>query len=206
MNTLNKLSELFSQFPGIGERQAKRFVYFLLSKNPTYAAELARLISGVKESISICETCFRFFPKEVRSALKCNICSDKNRDRGTLAIVSYDNDLESIEKTGSFLGNYFVLGGIVPILEKNPERRVRAGELLKEIERRANEGGLIEIVLAMSFNSDGENTVIYLREILAPLEKKHQFKITNLGRGLSLGTELEYSDSETLKSALKNRT
>jgi recombinational DNA repair protein RecR len=30
MNRKEKLEELFKEFPGIGPRQAKRFVYFLL--------------------------------------------------------------------------------------------------------------------------------------------------------------------------------
>ena len=35
--------------------------------------------------------------------------------------------------------------------------------------------------------------------------EKFNIKISSLGRGLSTGTELEYSDNETLKNALKNR-
>jgi recombinational DNA repair protein RecR len=30
-------------------------------------------------------------------------------------------------------------------------------------------------------------------------------RITTLGRGLSTGTELEYSDADTIKSAMMNR-
>ena len=36
MDTIEKLTEVFKEFPGIGERQAKRFVYFLMSRNSAY--------------------------------------------------------------------------------------------------------------------------------------------------------------------------
>jgi recombination protein RecR len=98
-----------------------------------------------------------------------------------------------------------VLGGTVPILEKEPERKVRSRELLKTVEKRAKEEGLKEVILAISFNSEGENTAQYIKDILSPLCEKYSLKITLLGRGLSTGTELEYSDSETIKNALKNR-
>jgi recombination protein RecR len=205
MNALNKLSELFSEFPGIGPRQAKRFVYFLLSKNPAYTAELIRHMENIKKDVIACESCFRFFSKDTSGSHICQICRDVKRDKSALAIVSYDADLESIEKAKSFSGNYFVLGGTVPILEKEPERKVRSRELLKTVEKRAKEEGLKEVILAISFNSEGENTAQYIKDILSPLCEKYSLKITLLGRGLSTGTELEYSDSETIKNALKNR-
>ncbi|MEK9185117.1 MAG: toprim domain-containing protein, partial [Patescibacteria group bacterium] len=118
-------------------------------------------------------------------------------------IVSRDVDLEIIEKSHSFNGKYFVLGGTVPILDKNPETRIRSRELLKRIE--VLDGTLKEIILALNANSEGENTTDYLKSILSPVVTKHSIKISILGRGLSTGTELEYSDSDTIKNALKNR-
>jgi len=209
MNALHKLAEHFCEFPGIGPRQAMRFVYFLLTKNPTYLESLARLITNIKKEMLVCESCFRFFPRDNAASEKCLICRDKNRDHSALAVVCYDVDLENVEKTHSFNGNYFVLGGSVPILENEPEKKVRSRELLKTVERRSKETGekdnLKEIILAMSFNSLGENTANYVKDLLSPLAEKYSLKITTLGRGLSVGTELEYSDSETLKNALKNR-
>ena len=205
MNALNKLSELFSEFPGIGPRQARRFVYFLLTRNPAYLAELVRHIENIKKEVINCESCFRFYAKDSNVSNKCQICRDPKRDRAALAIVSYDADLENIEKTKSFNGNYFVLGGTVPILEKEPEKKIRSKELLKTVEKYAKENDLKEIILAISFNSEGENTANYVKDILSPLAEKYLIKIANLGRGLSTGTELEYSDSETIKNALKNR-
>lgn len=205
MNSLHKLTELFSEFPGIGPRQAKRFVYFLLSKNPAYTAELIRHMENIKKDIATCDSCFRFFTKDSSGSPTCQICRDPKRDRTALAVVSFDADLDSIEKTKTFNGNYFVLGGTVPILEKEPDRKVRSRELLKTVEKRVKESGLKEIILAISFNSEGENTANYVKDVLSPLSTKNSLKITMLGRGLSTGTELEYSDSETIKNALKNR-
>jgi recombination protein RecR len=90
----------------------------------------------------------------------------------------------------------------VPILEPSPESKIRIKELLSMIETR---GDLREIVLAVNANPEGENTGDYVKKMLAPLALKHNIKISMLGRGLSTGTELEYSDAETLKNALKNR-
>ena len=119
-------------------------------------------------------------------------------------IVSHDVDFENIEKTHFYNGYYFILGGTVPILEKNPDKRIRQKELVENIERKIS-NGLSEIILALSYNPEGENTLTYLEQILKPITDKNNIKISTLGRGLSTGTELEYSDSDTIKNALKNR-
>ena len=82
----------------------------------------------------------------------------------------------------------------------------RIKELEKSIEKRSKEDNLKEIIIALSLNPQGEHTDMYLREILSPIEKKYNLRIVSLGRGLSTGTELEYSDNETIKNALKNRS
>ncbi len=126
-------------------------------------------------------------------------------------LVSHDVDFENIEKTHFYNGYYFVLGGAVPILEKNPEKRIRQKELLEIVEKKIK-NGLSEIIIALNYNPEGENTLTYLQEILKPLTQPSSakatagaVKISTLGRGLSTGTELEYSDSDTIKNALKNR-
>lgn len=204
MNSTEKLIELFKEFPGIGPRQAKRFVYYLLTRPNGYASELSKLISEVKSNVTSCTNCFRFFTKNGSNGNTCPICSDVARDKKTLMIVSHDVDFENIEKTHSYNGYYFILGGTIPILEKNPERRIRQAELLSNVEKKIKEG-LSEIIIALSYNPEGENTLSYLGQILRPTAEKNKIKISTLGRGLSTGTELEYSDSDTIKNALKNR-
>jgi recombination protein RecR len=202
MDKTQRLIELFKEFPGIGPRQAKRFVYFLLNRNQGYAGELSRLIGEVRSSVHACDTCFRFFPNT--QSKTCPTCLDDKRDKASLMLVSHDVDFENVEKTKFYNGYYFILGGTIPILEKNPEKRIRQRELLESVDRRGK-SGLSEIIIALNYNPEGENTLSYLREVLTPLTEKYGIKISTLGRGLSTGTELEYSDSETIKNALKNR-
>ena len=204
MDSTDKLIELFKEFPGIGPRQAKRFVYFLLTRPNGYSSELSKLIGEIKSHVVCCDGCFRFFARNGNSVSTCPICADKNRDSKTLMIVSHDVDFENVERTGSFGGYYFILGGTVPILEKEPTKRIRQKELLEIVERKIK-SGLQEIIMALNYNPEGENTLTYLSQILRPLAEKHNIKISTLGRGLSTGTELEYSDSDTIKNALKNR-
>ncbi|MBM2818220.1 MAG: Recombination protein RecR [Parcubacteria group bacterium] len=209
MDKINRLSHLFSEFPGIGPRQAKRFVYFLLARNPEFLNEMTELISNLKKEIKSCEDCSRFFQKGASTSTLCEICGDKNRDKSKLMIVSRDIDLETVEKSGSYNGTYFVLGGSIPILDKNPENKIRLKQLINFIgNRTAEDEGkekISEIILGLNANPAGEHTAEFLKNILSSLALKHGVKISTLGRGLSTGTELEYSDTETIKNALKNR-
>lgn len=205
MNALQKLAELFSQFPGIGPRQANRFVYFLLTRNHYFLDDLAHLISTLKKNVLSCTSCYRFFTPNGKSTPLCSVCSNPNRLDDTLMIIEKDIDFENIERGGVYTGKYFILGGSVPILEKEPSKKVRGKELLSSVEKRTKDKELKEIILAFSVTPAGENTAQYIHELLSPIIEKHKIKISTLGRGLSTGTELEYPDLETIKNALKNR-
>jgi recombination protein RecR len=204
MDSIDKLAEIFKSFPGIGPRQAKRFVYFLLTRNKSYIKEFTTLIEELQKEIQTCQECYRYFNKGHQPSLLCNVCHNKNRDLDSLMIVARDIDLENIEKSHSFNGKYFVLGGTVPILDKNPEQRIRLRELLSTIENKAK-NYLKEIILGFSINPESEYTADFIIQSIKPLITKYNLKISHLGRGLSTGTELEYSDADTIKNALKNR-
>jgi len=203
MDSIHKLTEYFRDFPGIGPRQAKRFVYFLLTKNPSYLNEISRLISDIKKNIKVCSLCFRFFQDEKTDEKNdvCNICSDKNRNHESLMIVARDVDFESIEKSRVYSGLYFILGGTIPILEKEPEKKVR----LEELKDRINKNNLKEVILSLNMTPDGENTADYIKQFIKQYFPNSNIKISLLGRGLSTGSEIEYADVETIKSALENR-
>ncbi len=205
MNSIEKLIQIFSQFPGIGPRQARRFVYYLLTRADSTLGDLSQNIKDLKNDVVMCADCRRFFEKRNEKTTLCKICSDQTRDYSTLMLVQRDVDLESVEKNGGFNGTYFVLGGSVPILEKEPEKRVRTKELKTFVERKIKEG-LKEIILGVNWNPEGENTGDYVAKIIESLTTKHKIKISHLGKGLSMGTELEYADSDTLKNALRNRS
>lgn len=199
MDPISKLTEYFKEFPGIGPRQAKRFVYFLLTKNPSYLEEISRLILSIKKSIRVCPSCFRFYQDENRSL--CSICTNQNRDQNQLMIVSRDIDFEAIEKSKFYNGYYFILGGTIPILDKEPEKRVRLNELFN----RLNNSSFGEIILSLNANAEGEHTADFIKDYLKNKFPDRNLTISVLGRGLSTGTELEYSDADTIKNALKNR-
>ena len=134
----------------------------------------------------------------------CDVCLNPSTDMSALMVVEKDADYDNIKKSGIYSGRYFILGGLVPIVEKETRKRIRVQELENAIKAQATQG-LKEVVLALSLSPHGEHTDSYLRELLSPLTEKLDLTITSLGRGLSTGTELEYSDSDTIKNALRNR-
>lgn len=203
MDSLRRLEEIFARFPGIGPRQARRFVYHLLNKSPATIKEFVDLVQEVKKTTAECTRCHRFFiGKNLIASLLCSVCSDESRDQTTLMVVARDSDFETVEKSGAYKGLYFILGGTVPILDSEPEKRIRLNALLKRIA--ADKPA--EVILSLNATPDGENTTDILKEALysskAELSKS---KVTILGRGLSTGAELEYVDSDTIKNALQNR-
>jgi recombination protein RecR len=119
-------------------------------------------------------------------------------------IVAKDVDLDAVEKSRVYDGLYFVLGGSIPLFDQEPEEKIRSKELLQSIESRAK-SGLKEIILALSLNAEGEHTRELIESLLSPTVKKLGIDMYTLGRGLSTGTELEYSDSETIKNALLSK-
>lgn len=204
MTELEKLTELFKQFPGIGERQAKRFVYFLLRKSPRYREELSDAIKTITSNIRQCPESFQYFSPKMKDQVLSPILLDTSRDKGKLVIVERDSDLEAIERSGAYDGHYFVLGGSIPILEKEPNKAVRLHELLEQISKRVQQKSLREIILAFSLTPQGEHTEDIVKQSLLQMLGS-EIKISTLGRGLSTGSELEYTDKATLGNAFENR-
>ena len=199
-----KLIAFFEKFPGIGPRQARRFVYFLAEESPVDIENFALLIGRFKNEVSRCKNCFRVFSAkggEGRSDL-CGVCANPSRDKSKVLIVEKDIDVENIERSGVYGGIYYVLGGLLSPLRPENQERLRLRELFNKIER---SGEISEIVLALSATTEGDMTARCVERILEPFTKKGKIKISRLGRGLSTGTELEYSDRDTLRSAFENR-
>ncbi len=202
MTSLERLIKYFEQFPGIGSRQAKRFAFHLLTEPEENVRELSQLILEIKSNVGECSSCFRFFSRNGQGNL-CSVCSNPLRDRTKLLVVERDSDVDALERSRTYEGLYFVLGGTVPLLETS-DKKIRGGALKHTVETRTPEG-LSEIILGFSVNPDGENTVRYVQTLLREHIDIHSLTITILGRGLSTGSELEYADPETIKSALQNR-
>ncbi len=202
MNSIETLAEIFAHFPGIGPRQAKRFVYYLLSRDKSTTQAFVDAVERLKAETLQCTECKRYFPSTSSGQARknvCNICSDGHRDSTLLMLVPRDADFDAVEKSGGYKGYYFILGGSLPILEKEPEKRIR----IKNLELRIKKDTKIkEIILAMNANAEGENTAIFIKEKF----KETGILFSELGRGLSTGSELEYVDPDTLKNALLHRT
>ncbi len=204
MNPIERLTEHFEKFPGIGPRQARRFVQYLLAESPSYRTNLAESIRVLGSQTSQCKRCFRWFVKNPEKQNFCTICANTNRDQQTLFIVEKDADIDNVERSG-FKGLYFVLGGTIPLASEEPERFVRVRELLNRVETDASESTFKEVILGLSATTEGDHTRLILQEKLLPIAEGLRFKISSLGRGLSTGSELEYADPDTIESALKSR-
>ena len=206
MNHYEKLTHYFEQFPGTGFRQARRFVDHLLISSPDDIKELANLILSIKTAVATCNDCFRFYALNNNNDSRCSFCSrPEDRDQAKLMVLERDSDLKAVEKAADYNGLYFVLGGTVPLFnEKKKTDILRGGALKKLVTERAGKE-LKEIILAFSVNPDGENTARYVISLIRDLTDKHKITVTVLGRGMSTGSELEYADPETIKSALAGR-
>ncbi|PIR83369.1 recombination protein RecR [Candidatus Kaiserbacteria bacterium CG10_big_fil_rev_8_21_14_0_10_56_12] len=207
MDKIDELATALARLPGIGPRQAKRFVFHLLSVPSAERSRLAALIADLGARVHQCPDCRRFYnpasPRLRRAggtdSEVCNYCSDSRRDDGLLLLVEKDQDLAAIERAGTYKGRYFVLGGVLTLTGKGG---IREKELIAILEKRIR-NGLKEVVLALSATSEGEHTTDHIRLMLAPY--RDLIKTSLLGRGLATGSELEYSDAETLRAALSNR-
>ena len=206
MDKIDELASALARLPGIGPRQGKRFVYFLLMMPTSERTKLAELIATLGKDVHQCSDCLRYFNGSTKAL--CNYCADTTRDDSILMLVEKDQDLAAIERAGTYKGRYFVLGGVLTLSGKGA---VREKELLRRVEKHiksmpakgASASGGKEIVLALSATSEGEHTADHVRGLLSPY--RDSIKISTLGRGLATGSELEYSDAETLRAALAGR-
>ena len=196
MDRIEELAQAFSRFPGIGPRQAKRFVFYLLSTLPAERSRLSELVSALGVDTRQCPDCMRY---ATGAGPICAYCADRSRDDSLLMLIEKDQDIAAVERAGNYKGRYFVLGGVLTLSGKGT---IREKELVKAVERRMKKD-LKEIVFALSATSEGEHTADRIREVLSPY--RDNVRLSTLGRGLATGSELEYSDAETLRAALLNR-
>lgn len=190
---LLKLIEEFQKFPGVGPKSAQRMAFHLLNQDMKQIEELSKIILDAKTQIKKCSVCQNLSAND-----PCEICSNSSRDVKTICVVSEPKDLVAIERTNEFKGLYHVLGGLI-----SPIDGIGPSELtIKELLDRASKSNLNEIIIAFDTSTEGEATTLYLHRILSPIVKK----ITRLGFGLPVGTELEYADELTISRALESRT
>lgn len=202
---IQNLVGLFTKLPGIGTRQASRFVFYILKQNGNYLSELITALKEVQEKVGFCRQCFRSMEKATGSAL-CSFCASGKREPEIIAVVEKESDLQNLEKTGAYQGLYHVLGGVISPLDQDSPKKVHLKELYGRVRVRLDEAKKCEVILATNPTAEGDTTALYIERILAPLgEEFPGLAISRLGRGLSLGSELEHVDEITLKNALTNR-
>ncbi len=202
---MDYLIELFKKFPGIGPRQAKRFVSFIMHTSPSYRKELMSALAEVHTHVEICSLCNRRYianQAKIDGVVSvCSICR-KQRDTKTLLIVAHDSDVDVFEKLLTHTGNYYVLGRYIPLFAEVITEHIDLKKIYDRIDTLI-EKGLIEVILATNATADGDYTARILREYI---QKKYEaLTVSTLGRGLSTGGELEYADSETLREAMRFR-
>lgn len=204
MNPIDRLTQAFERFPGIGPRQARRFVQFLLVQPGAFRAALAQDLGKLGANTFQCRECFRWSVKNGDDTGLCNICGNSKRDKGILFVVEKDADIDNVERSG-FKGIYFVLGGTVPLAAEEPEKHIRLRELVARVERDGGDLVLTELILGLSATTEGDHTRQLLSEKLRPMSQGFNFRLSSLGRGLSTGSEIEYADPDTIASALSSR-
>lgn len=205
MTPFEQLAQLFSKFPGIGRRQAKRFAYFVVQSNPDFVQNLNDLITETRKSVKLCPISFQYFTTNDPSITISPIIRDPNRDPGSIIIVEKDQDIESFEKSKLYNGHYFVLGNLHALLDSEFSDNYRMKVLTAIINDRGSKGELHEIIFALPASPDGDRISETVKQKIAPLQEQFNITISQLGRGFSTGAEVEYADSETLSSALENR-
>jgi recombination protein RecR len=182
----------FASLPGIGRKTAFRLVMNLLRRDTESVKKFGESIIRLHEEIHYCRNCNNISDTEV-----CSICSDKKRDRTTLCVVENIQDVMAIENTRQYNGLYHVLGGII-----SPIDGIGPSDLkIDSLEEKTRNGGINEIIFALSTTMEGDTTNYYLYKRL----HKYNVSITTLARGVAVGDELEYTDEITLGRAINNR-
>lgn len=199
---IQELMDDFIHFPGIGPKQAARFVFYLLKEDKTRVQNLAEKIKRLHEEIGFCKQCFATVALgENKSGGLCRYCADPKRDSRIIMVVEKEADLQNIEKTHSFNGLYHVLNGTISPLDSSGPEKLHIKELLARVKKMIADKKPVEMILGTNPTAEGDTTALYLERTFSPLK----IKITRLGRGLTTGSELEYSDPETIKNAFVNR-
>ena len=189
----NAVTEL-SRLPGIGRKTALRLSLHLLRADESVGVALGEAIINMRKGVRYCQVCHNISEVEV-----CPICSDPRRDHRTVCVVESVKDVMSFENTGQYSGLYHVLGGIIAPMDGIGPEQLEIESLVKRVEA----GEVDEVILALSATMEGETTNFYIYRRLAPFT---DVKITQLARGVSVGTEIEYTDEITLGRSLLNRT
>ena len=183
------LIDELGRLPGVGPKSAQRIAFYLLKLPKGDAQQLAAAIVEVKERIGFCDICWNISESE-----RCSLCTDPQRQTGSLCVVEEPKDVIALERAG-FRGRYHVLQGALNPMEGIGPEQLRIRELMSRI----SDEEVQELILCTNPNIEGEATAMYLSRQLQPLG----IKVTRIASGLPVGGDLEYADELTLGRALE---
>ncbi|MFA6436686.1 MAG: recombination mediator RecR [Candidatus Paceibacterota bacterium] len=199
---IKNLIRIFADLPGVGERAATRYVFYFLKKPKKDIDEFIENLDRLKKEIALCSKCYNIAQiSSKNSSNLCVICQDKERRKEQICLVEKISDIDRIESMHFYNGVYHVLTGLInPVKGITPQKLTfnRLVSRLKEFKRQEKTP---ELIMALNPTREGDLTVNYTKEILAPLK----IKITRLARGIPTGGELQYADEDTLKESFTQR-
>ncbi len=187
---LAQLIHHLSRLPGIGSRSATRLAYHIV-RDESIARDLADALVAVDEQVGRCSICCN-----ISASDPCELCADPRRDKSIICAVERTQDLQALLRAGDFRGSYHVLEGALSPLDGVGPDELRISELLARIEE-----GVEEVILATNATVAGDATALYLSRLLKPLG----IRVSRIARGVSVGAELEYTDTSTLQRAIEER-
>ena len=191
--SLDNLIDHFAALPGIGKKSAQRLAFYVLSLPDTEAQSFADSISRAKREVKKCRRCRNYTDQEI-----CSICGSERRDRNTICVVSDPKDVLSIERAREYNGLYHVLHGAI-----SPMNHIGPDDIgVKELLHRIAEEDIDEVIMATNPDTEGEATAMYISRLIKPFG----VKVTRLAYGISVGSNLEFTDDATLCRALEGRT
>ena len=189
---LQELTDQFARLPGIGGKTAQRLAFHMLSLPYDEAQSFADAILKAKKEVHTCPVCQNLTDREI-----CPICSDENREKGTICVVAEPKDVIALERSREFRGCYHVLHGVISPLNHVTQNDIRIRELLL----RVGNGDVNEVIMATNPDTEGEATAMYISRLLRPME----VRVTRLAYGVPVGGQLEFTDEVTLSRALEGR-
>lgn len=191
IDSLQRLCAQLEKLPGIGKKSAQRLAYHILAQPKDETDALAQAILSAREQVRRCQVCGNYADEEL-----CPICNDARRDRGLIMVVRDPRDVAAIERTRDYHGLYHVLHGVISPMEGIGPDDIAIQPLLGRL------ANAEEIILATNPDIEGEATAAYIARLLKPFG----LKVTRIGSGMPVGSDLEYTDEMTLSRALRGRT
>ena len=192
ISQIDDLIALLGRLPGVGPRSARRMALGLLQRKTDLLDPLSVTLARVARDVEACQTC-----GNLDVGPTCRICRSDSRDRATLCLVEQVADVWALERARTFKGLYHILGGRLSALDGMTPDMLNISALMK----RLNNGGVREVILALSATVEGQSTSYYIQDLIQPLG----IKVTKLAQGLPVGGAIEYLDEGTLSTALRGR-